>query len=905
MDVNAEKVLEPAEVELTRNLIRALCHAWSEVAQGEPVRKTFRGRLEGIAQGINPDDLPRLLGAVQRAGNQIEVIKAEIKRLQDSLRSAIENRGWEALYTEPWWDKRKARLREMFLQDRQRGMAAWCDLIARAIADWEIEWCERITQESFPFPPGTEGARQLVAEGVQALREIATMMLKPAAERQLGEDQLNRASRLLQAMTGKLPISDQLRVTDLTICAGLLILLGRLRMVAAPSATGPTPVDTHAARHDGTPLQESVSSIAPNEAQECFTQASLLLPDDARAEAVLGDLAIAEKNLEKAAQHYQRAIQLSPVQEDGYLGMAVWSEANKLWDEAGDWYRKAIAVLHERPDVKDLAKALDRPLAPASGNAFYELARFFKGQNHGEEALSAIETALKRGIRHKGLYPERLGLRLKGDILEVMEPPETKKKEAALAHHQAAEMFLQRNDVAVAIELLTHAADLDPDDATILWDLSNVYRVASYRPNYPFVDRELNDKSIGAWQKGMRRRSPNPDENWVYLVRALCAENVSRYPGEDEWERQGETIVFLERAVLLGEDNPYVWGTLIRFHRRLKNLATALQISERALKWHSNQPAVLMEWIGVLAELRRFEEADEQIKRLEDGTQDPVATSWLLSVRAYLMRIRGEYEPALQVLDQILKIQFDIWYVFDRVMVLLGLGRRAEAEKDMARVWELHDNLDYRQNSEYRVTLAWTGILLGHLTEADELLAGILGHPVHEGIANIALGFCRLRNGRFDEARAAFERGLARTVVRRELDETAVELLPELERQIAAATDSRKGLDVLNEYKTQLEIRRDELPRDIPAEEELKRMIARCHVDGWAWLGLTASLARLAADAGQASNAHALYDALTAEARRRTAPDGLSPFPEAEAQRGREASVLVHSREPRTGFLLP
>src|SRR5205807_2807264 len=108
---------------------------------------------------------------------------------------------------------------------------------------------------------------------------------------------------------------------------------------------------------------------------------------------------------EKALTLFQEAIKLSPKQPDGYIGKGLLCEDQELWDEADDCYEEAIGAVEGE---KDIELALNKFLAPVSGNLYLQLARKLKKKRDLERALQAVTRAIGMGIKDQGEYPERI-----------------------------------------------------------------------------------------------------------------------------------------------------------------------------------------------------------------------------------------------------------------------------------------------------------------------------------------------------------------------------------------------------------------------------------------------------------------------------------------------------------------
>lgn len=855
----------PGEAELHDLLVRALDAAWAMVKQGTLPDPEERRPLEPIVEtAVEAEDFPVLQAAIQGYAAGVDRLQGHLRELLKQVEEARVRRVRKWLYTEAWLSRQQQRLQEAFWSDPRRGVARWRQLVVETLLAGELELCAELAREPLPFPPQASHLPGLVEEGLQALPEAG-----------------DEALEMLQALIE--PVGEgEVAPPDPTKRALMLILEGRVYRKRSNLFQDEEEEEDEPA----VPLPPS----ALEQARARFEAARDLIPGDGRPLAALGDAALTAADLAEAARLYRQAIDLSPHEPDGFVGMGVWSERQRLWDEACDWYNKAIQALRAQPQVRDLVRALDRPLAPASGNAYLELARVLRREEDLRGALAAVDRALEAGILHDGSNPERLGHRLRGEILDGLERP----LEAAAAFQQAGEGFSLRNESSVAIELFRRARELDPASVPICWDLADALRMSSWRPEPPHIDPEPIRQAHEVWEAGALMKLPDASDGWAYTLRALINEQLSKGAGPREWEIIWEAVVYLERAVLLRPSDAYAWGYLGRFYHQLNNFATALHASDRATNLAPDVETLMELRVAILSDMGRFSDATSLLDRLSLGRPGE-SRPWAESMRAFILMHQDNYQEAVKVLDRVLAVEPDLWYFDYRAFCYQMLGEPERAAADYRVVWAGREHPVYSSMKGYRLKAALAGLHLGEVPEAARIFGGMRDDPVMGRFGCLGLGLCHLALGHLDGAAAEIERGIAQSRSAIEIDDFCEEL-DWVETVVAARTDGQSLKAALDRIGRAVAARKAELARPSSSEDELRAIVARCQRDqqigGWPWIGVRAALARLAIERGRREEAAEIYRQLPAEAERlRGASERLPRFPEAEARLGLEGAL--------------
>ena len=512
------------------------------------------------------------------------------------------------------------------------------------------------------------------------------------------------------------------------------------------------------------------------------------------------------------------------------------------------------------------------------------------GERRYAEALVAVEKAIERGFANVSEEPARLAYKLKGDALTALDA--SRNLEAAGCYYQAAAAFQRLNDLRSAAELLDKAVGLDQAEPIYRWELADVLRRLAWRPTGLGFDAEVSTNSLLLWTGGTTIRLPRETEDWVYVVRGFLGENLSKLDREAELERCWESVAYLERAVILNDQNPYSWSMLGRFHRRLKNLLVARRAVERTLALIPGDLVINLEFLGVLIDSARFEESEELMGRLVIEHQNLDEMNWFRSARAYLLKTKGRLLEAYDVLTQIVSKETDdgseLWDLGNRATIGFFLGRRDEAHTDVERICRIcqaHPELN--NMCHYRSLFGRALLLLRRFEEAERVLSELRQNPVQGGVATIGMAAIRLLQGRIVEAESDFNEGIAKTYLVRELSEVKDEFLPEVQRMLQSIGRLEESKHILAKFLEQIDSRRAELNKDKTPQAELLRglqfeFIPTSSPD-WSWIGKMAGIAALEFEAGRFESGKNLYDIIAR--RSEFAKLGSLPaFPRSEAE---------------------
>jgi len=747
----------------------------------------------------------------------------EADKLQDGLREALTKvTELEAIqvqreqYSEKWWqEEARPKLHKAF-ENPEQGFHQWLQIYTRALIAWELATCKKLVSEPFHFPDQATTALTHLRRGIQAIEDENHFQA------------LGMLDYLFQSTSSETsqPFLDEVSR------AVLLVFEGRIYLYKA---------------------SENQTTL------KLFEQARKLAPNDGLPYAALGSYYQAQGDSRQARSLYQRAIELSLSRPDGYIGLGLLSEARAAWDEAADWYEEAIEAVQEEKNVE---VALSKLLAPVSGNIYLQLARMLKKKDP-EHALQAVERAISVGIKHDGQYPEHLGYRLKGEILENL----AWGAEAAEAFLEAGRRFIWRNEPRTAVELFTHALSLDKENVNTYWELTDAQRLASYRTVPPYVDEGYIRGSMDTLERGMKLEQTADNLAWTYNERALISEQLARLPDADRWARWWEAITYLERALLLNETDPYFWAFLGRYHRLLETNESALQATSKALEYDPNSLAALDERAAILANVGKFD-TDEGAEAVINKRQALEKNVWVDGVKVYVLFHVGQYKKALQLAKSVVDTQpNDIWSRSLLARCYSYLDDLPHATEQFEWIWQRYQE----ENADDRSTFGEAAYNLNKFNEAISIYGKILKEGIALGEAYWGLGICHLALGDVQQGEELAGESIKQVKNERQLEDMRKETLQSAKKSSTSWPHHAQAREALDRIEQEINKRKRQMQLE-PAptvEAELKQVVAEHPLEegkvNWAWIGAHAGLARFYTEEKQWSEAVAAYQLLQKE----------------------------------------
>lgn len=771
-----------------------------------------RVKLAILREGFDQDFTDQFLGTIRSACEQLgssDSIRVaiqqkiqETEKLQAILRNLLkEAESLQAsttqLVTETEWGKIIKELEETFRHNPKKGTAEWLKAYAKALLNWDLDRCRKlvdwgfsIVERGLPFPLEETELPVLLHQGTQALQS---------------KDYRNALTMLEHLV----PISwsgDSQSPLDPISQAQILLLIGRI----------------HLYQNDN-----------PEQAFEKFARADELVPNDGRIQAAFGDYYRAPRqNDERQARvHYQKSIRLSREEPDGYLGMGFLADHQKLWDEALNWYRQAVAA----------AVAKFSPANEPAGDA-------------SQRALSYLMEIVDLENKDKNDYCTSVSARLLGILFESLR----KTVEAAEAYYQSGQIFMQFGEIQAAIDLFARANNLDERSALSYWGLADAWRIRSAS------DEEGLKKSQEFWEKGFAISQPDAAHSWVYVTRALINKQRTQVAGIEKQTLLWEGISFLERAILLEDAEAYRWIHLSDFYGDLLLRYNALYASERALELNPDNILSLQKQSLALISLGRLIETEALINRILAQDPENAAARWL---KAYVLYCRGEFESAQKILDGILsKVSLlqSVNLLPLQAVLHEMLSQPQLAAQDYKLIWEHRDHLDYEPS------VAWAEYRLGKVGEAISRLDRLGHDPKQAGTAHRNLGLIYMETGDLARGEQELIQGVDLAVNILELDELLNVDIYLLEAALQKSSFGVEAGQVLQKIKEKIKNRRVELDQPLPvqeqvlkaAEKELLEAFEKSDRDNWTWVGALAGLARLDTTTGRLELAASRYRTL-------------------------------------------
>jgi tetratricopeptide (TPR) repeat protein len=755
------------------------------------------------------------------------------------------------LCSDRWWQEKQEALHETFDRDPQQGQDEWLGTFAEALIAWELDICEKLVSESFPFPSQMTEMIPRFQAGIQAIKREQYPQALPM---------LNHLVKV-QSAHGRQPVWDDVSQTT------LLVFVGRIYLYKISQ---------------------------PEEALKFFEQAKQLTPNYGLSDAARGEYFRQKGSSEEALSSFQEALSKSNTLPDGYIGMGLYAEDQGWWDEVEDWYGRAI---NQVEDEKNPVDALSKLLMPADGNLLLQLARILQ-ENQPTAALQAVNRAIQIGIQGEGSYPQRWAYQLKGEILEQLE----QSLEAVEAYYEAGKQLYWSGDYDSAIAEFEKLLHLNPDYVMAYWYLADALLVQSYTQDLPYVDREKLQQSLDRWNQGKGIALPDVKGSWAYVIRARISERLSLLEAQATADRYiWESLGYVERALLLDDQEFYRLSTLGRYYRWLGVNFNALYITQKATDLKPDEPSVQEDRAGILINVGEYESAISLVEQLQEKYPAyPMYDGW----RAIICYYQGDYNTSLELIQKgVDKYPEDLWYRMIQADAYRMEGQKLQAYESYAKVWEKRNSPNYPQEQTTFASAAYNLYLLDDpgdrtlVDEAIQLYTSVLNLRTQACNAHLQLTLCYLITSDFTASEQHFTDGLDLVTNRRELDNLSIELsfleeilpakdhppqntaamLEQLQKFKAAVTAKRKELE------NQQGVALDERKAAIAELTHLLNQEPESQVGSQSWLAIEAGLGRLYLEENQLEQAEIAY---------RQLQKYLDQFPEARLGLEKVASRL-------------
>lgn len=502
----------------------------------------------------------------------------------------------------------------------------------------------------------------------------------------------------------------------------------------------------------------------------------------------------------------------------------------------------------------------------ADGNARYFQAQVYCWRSADwppAQALQEVEAALDLGLSADAdaeaeTNPAGAAWELKGKILAA----EAQNIAAAQAFFEAGRSAYWDGEYKRAQGLFQQAHSLDVAVQEVYWYLADCFYLlaASQVPPY-YTEAELQ-QALTWWQRGQALGQPDAATSWAFITRGRINSGFARLVGYDPMALQWEATLYLERAILLNDEEENRWADLAILCRDLLLDNVGLHAADRALHINPDSLFALETRAAALLNLGRDEESDIALAELRKRAPGPVYDSWLAIIRFY----QRNYEAAIELLNESVE-EDNLWARAQRASCFLCLERLEDAHNDFAWIWERRTDPAYATNEN---SFPWAAFWLGLLDEARARYDALLAKPEEALNAQLKLCFCELAAGRLPEARAHWSAGLALAKSARDFDFEEV-LLAQLETlaareqwpHAAAVSALIHGEDGLLAMAV---ARRTELLRQpFTARRELERWLTLPQAPARgsdAWLAVHAELGRFCHEEGDWLAAFEAYSVL-------------------------------------------
>ena len=631
----------PSQEAASFHKLHSLEAVLKSVIQLEKARHSRVALPEALQQAIGQagQDEKSLRAAVQQLSAELQQWQSFLTQLlatadQWSIFQARQQRVGGA-----WWAEQFAALKLAFEQDAPAGARQWLHLFTQALVDWDLAGCQKLVEESYPFPDALAFVPLMFEDGLQALRQS-----NPAG----AEDM---ALFLVQPVTdpGQLVLEPALQ-------SAVLVLLGRIL----------------------TAKDDAAAALAR------FNQAYELAPATGLPQAALGAYYTAQADYDRAATLLSDAVRLAPGEPDGYTGMALLMEARGLPDEAPAWYQQAVACALLFPDPGGVLQRLN---APVSGNLFYYLAQALR-EISGKAALQAVARALQIGLTGARPYPEVEAYLLQGELLRKKH-----KRLAAVAYTEAGSRSGWNKDFENAVPALQMAHQLDPAYQRTCWYLAEDLRmVSTARPRGEEQDALVNE-SLEAWEAGAALGPIPTAESWALLTRAAITEALPERrttPPQELALFAWESVFFVERALVRSDSEAQNWMYLAQYFRALNLPSNIGDAIDRAWQLDQSDRSI---WSEKLTGVVNFGDFKTALQLLEPLPDDSDYGPWAHSVKGFIMSRSERYEEALELSKGFGSDDpNDNWTRFYRALSCVKMGNIASAAQELQKVWDQRQN---------------------------------------------------------------------------------------------------------------------------------------------------------------------------------------------------------------------
>lgn len=619
-----------------------------------------------------------------------------------------------------------------------------------------------------------------------------------------------------------------------------------------------------------------------------------------------GDAQVQAGQEETAERSYEQGLRLDPVN-----ALMLEHNAELLFKRSS--YPQAIGLWRRLVEC-----------SPPGGAARVQIAEALRRQGDLQGALKELEEVMK-SLNWADYSISAQAYQVKADTLAELKRP---CREIADACVEAGRQYSWGNNAPAALALFRRAREVDETHQPACWWLSDALLRDSYRQTPPYANEASLEESLKIWEAGYALGPPangDRDYSWAYTVRALINDQFSRLHSKDRVKLWWAAIAFLERAVLLREDEVYRWTYLARYYRYLDRKDAALAVIRRALELDPHEIAALDERSAVQAESAAKPEdwstALDTIETRMKVKPDP----WLGVVKGLVLLYLDRAGEAVALFTQQIEANGDdIWARNLRAFAYLLLNQPVLARDDYQRIWGRNGDPRFASPGD-RAKFATAACHLAFLTHQPSLLEEAIAifqevrRDPQERIDD-SLACCYLvrgGSGDLEAGEALFHRYIEEAIAAPNLECLERFDLPLLETRLRDLPHREQALAVIQRIRPKLAEARKKLDRVHPrteaqeadsAREELRGAVRIEEAKGlageWAWIAAQAGLARFHASQMDWVEAAAIYRQLLQKAPDRftEAANGLLKCMEGLRQAGDQDLRKGHPAQANTRF---
>lgn len=316
----------------------------------------------------------------------------------------------------------------------------------------------------------------------------------PAVEAKSGDRQARASDALAEAsgLSAESPLSSRLRIT--LVALGILLLAASALIYNRQSLTAFS-TDSRE-RNLVTPEEQSLQLVRlGREAQERgdyeaavknFSEAIDLTPRNPQAHLLLGNCLLAMGKADNAFKAYTDALRLDPKMLEARWGVAELLRARGSWREAYQEYQRIIAIDSQSVEAMAALSRIESYQQPQSGRpgGSRGLAPVFEADRLAGPVLPSVTGS----ARPLPVPPATAAAAINAPVNLWTKKPEdemAERRAAAAAYKDSGSRYLNVGEYAAAIEALSIARKLTPEDDDIYYFLGSAYYATQqYRKAY-------------------------------------------------------------------------------------------------------------------------------------------------------------------------------------------------------------------------------------------------------------------------------------------------------------------------------------------------------------------------------------------------------------------------------------